>query len=388
MEMDLFKIVHSLNVVTQVPMAIVDDSGKIISKYSPVNEEIDSILIRNILNEYDKRRFETFSIKLTTYDDLYITFKIKESFLICGPFCYRNFKNTSAMGYFKFKTNKTYNLRYSFSDLREFIFVAQSMLEISDEYPFEKEVLNLSASNLKHIKQEYATDIQKINLDSALVRKDYEDALMEQILTGDVDKVIEISKKLSNAITPDLSNYALRSEKNYSILIFEKLSHATIDIGCPEKDALYLRDYYIKENEKLQNALEVLELRNAAIIIFTKLVQYRKINAKTNLIKSVINYIHNNITMPLKVSDIAEKFSINETTLRKRFKSEIKTTLSQYIVRTKVEKSKNLLIQGYSVSEVANMLGFYDSAHFSKAFKKHLGIAPNVYKLQFSDKNI
>ncbi|MGM7268196.1 hypothetical protein, partial [Erysipelothrix rhusiopathiae] len=108
--MDLFKIVHSLNVVTQVPMAIVDYSGKIISKYSPVNEEIDSILIRNILNEYDTKRFETFSIKLTSYDDLYITFKIEESFLICGPFCYRNFKNTSAMGYFKFKTNKTYNL--------------------------------------------------------------------------------------------------------------------------------------------------------------------------------------------------------------------------------------------------------------------------------------
>lgn len=382
--MDLFQIVHSLNVVTQVPMTIVDSSGKIISKYSPNNDEIDSILIKNVLNEYNERKHETFSIKLTSSDDLYITFKIENSYLICGPFCYKNFRSTSTMGYFKFKTNKTYNLRYSFSDLREFIYIAQSMLGISNEYPFEKEVLKLSQSNLKHIKEEYANDIQKISLDSALVRKDYEDAIMEQVLSGDVQKVIDISKKLSNSITPDLSNIALRSEKNYSILIFEKLSHSAIEIGCPERDALYLRDYYIKETEKLQNALEVLKLRNAAIIIYTKLVNFKKSIAKTSLIKSVMNYIHSNITLPLKVSEIANEFSVNETTLRKRFKSEINVTLSYYIIHTKVEEAKNLLAQGFSVSDVSNMLGFYDSAHFSKSFKKHLGISPNMYKNQFS----
>ncbi|MDE8037558.1 YSIRK-targeted surface antigen transcriptional regulator [Erysipelothrix rhusiopathiae] len=383
--MNIFQVVHSLNVVTQVPMTVVDESAKILSKYNIYmsSEEINSIPVLNLVNQYNRKNYKTFNIELTDSNELYITFKIESYYLICGPFNYKKLYNKGVMESFKFKTCKAYNLRYSFSDLREFIYIAQSMLGISHTYPFEKEVLELSAINLLNIKREYAKDIQKLSLDSVLTQKKYEDAILENVMTGNLNKVIETSKKLSNSITPDLSYDALRSEKNYSIIVFEKLSHSAIKVGCPEKDALYLRDYYIKETDKLKNALEVLKLRNAAIILFTQLVDKNIVNVKTALIRAVINYIHTNITLPLKVSELASYFSVHETTLRRRFKAEINISLSQYIIIKKVEESKILLEQKYSVSDISNLLGFYDSSHFSKSFKKHFGITPNKYKKQF-----
>lgn len=47
----------------------------------------------------------------------------------------------------------------------------------------------------------------------------------------------------------------------------------------------------------------------------------------------------------------------------------------------RLEKAKSLLLAGDGVSaqEVAYMAGFKNRSHFSQAFKKRYGVAPNNY---------
>jgi len=49
--------------------------------------------------------------------------------------------------------------------------------------------------------------------------------------------------------------------------------------------------------------------------------------------------------------------------------------------RHRIERAKQLLLseENFTVSEIAQELGFSDVYHFSKAFKKHCGISPFHY---------
>ncbi len=59
----------------------------------------------------------------------------------------------------------------------------------------------------------------------------------------------------------------------------------------------------------------------------------------------------------------------------------MKITPHQYIIEIKMLKAKELLKAGYKISEISNLIGFYNEKAFSRAFKKHEGFSPVQFKL-------
>ncbi len=51
-----------------------------------------------------------------------------------------------------------------------------------------------------------------------------------------------------------------------------------------------------------------------------------------------------------------------------------------YLVGIRIRKAKELLTEGFNVTETAERSGFNDIYYFSKCFKKHEGISPTTYK--------
>ena len=63
------------------------------------------------------------------------------------------------------------------------------------------------------------------------------------------------------------------------------------------------------------------------------------------------------------------------------FKSEMKTTPLQYIVKKKIEKAQLLLItKDLAIKEIAYTLGYDNYSYFIKLFKKQTGLTPQTYK--------
>ncbi|HFN1545190.1 TPA: helix-turn-helix domain-containing protein, partial [Enterococcus faecium] len=74
-----------------------------------------------------------------------------------------------------------------------------------------------------------------------------------------------------------------------------------------------------------------------------------------------------------------------ETKLRESFKNEMHITIYNYISKRKVSAAKIMLKSNYTISEVSLGLGFSDSSHFSRVFKKYVGVSPKQYQLGLVD---
>lgn len=104
------------------------------------------------------------------------------------------------------------------------------------------------------------------------------------------------------------------------------------------------------------------------------------------LYKNFKNLIDIHFTENLSVAEYASKLSITQHHLN--FISKVVTgkTATEVIRTRSILEAKRLLSFGdYSVSEVAALLGFFDSSHFAKIFKAETGITPLVFKSSISD---
>lgn len=86
----------------------------------------------------------------------------------------------------------------------------------------------------------------------------------------------------------------------------------------------------------------------------------------------------------LKEPEMAKKCMVSVSTFQRIFKRAYGKTVSEYRNELRISKAKELLIsQNHSVEEIADILGFCDSAYFSRCFKKTEGISPKKYLKQY-----
>ena len=97
---------------------------------------------------------------------------------------------------------------------------------------------------------------------------------------------------------------------------------------------------------------------------------------KPSYVNQVKDYIKASYMFPIKVEDIAGMLNINRRYLSRIFREETGTSIKTYIVNIKMNCAEQLLKQDFSVSNVAEMVGYEDVFNFSKMYKKIKGSAP------------
>lgn len=79
------------------------------------------------------------------------------------------------------------------------------------------------------------------------------------------------------------------------------------------------------------------------------------------------------------MEDLSRVCNFSVSTLQHRFKDYFGRSPAEYINYKKISRSKELLLEGNSVTETAGLLGFNTSDYFSTVFRKFTGMSPTQW---------
>lgn len=109
---------------------------------------------------------------------------------------------------------------------------------------------------------------------------------------------------------------------------------------------------------------------------------YRK-----DVIFRAMHYIRNHY-QDISLREVAEYVGLNPSYFSNLFKRSTGQSYSYYLNKIRIEESKHLLLKNYSLSEIAQIVGFSDQSYFTNVFKRQEGISPLRWKMAQEEKEV
>ena len=251
-------------------------------------------------------------------------------------------------------------------------------------YDFEQTNLEMLTENERFNKNyETPTEYESKEIHNTLA---LEQTLMQMITKGDVGALYEWFSHAPSVRGGVIANDALRQLKNTFIVTATLSSRAAIKGGLDVEDALSLSDEYIRKCELLSGVEQIVNLQYHMVLDYTRRVERVRLGkTPSKLLMQVTNYVQHNLSKPMDVDALANSLFISRTHLAAKFKRETGMTLTDFILKEKIEEAKRLLrYSDKSLSLIADYLGFSSQSHFTKTFKKYSGKTPREYRENIS----
>lgn len=105
------------------------------------------------------------------------------------------------------------------------------------------------------------------------------------------------------------------------------------------------------------------------------------------IVRSAVEIIEENYSMPIIRSEIADRIHVNVVYLSKAFKKHTGKTLMSYLCECRMKRAAELAIEGKTINEICEQIGYNDERGFRRAFKKYTGCSVREYKKQFMGEN-
>lgn len=208
-----------------------------------------------------------------------------------------------------------------------------------------------------------------------------EKRLLTCVSQGDIKKLIEELKSFSNTIgVGEMSSDNLNQYRYMAVSTITLATRYAIEGGLNETDAYSFSDMFIRKIDTIKSPDIIMGALAQSIIELTNSVADEKSRMLYSPhIRKCIDYINKNISKKITIKDLSEKCGLSADYLSHLFKSEIGENLSSYILKTKLELSKTLLLEGLDNSQISDTLGFSSQSHFISVFKKQYSITPKQF---------
>jgi len=117
--------------------------------------------------------------------------------------------------------------------------------------------------------------------------------------------------------------------------------------------------------------------------LFTEYEEDKNISlvSTSSELNELLLYLHTNYANKITVKELEQRYNTNRTTLSQKFVSGTGFTIKNYLVQLRIKVSSMMLKDTLlPISEIAYRVGFNDTTHFTRTFKKHLDILPSEYR--------
>lgn len=192
------------------------------------------------------------------------------------------------------------------------------------------------------------------------------------------------SRKLLNELLGEIffvSQFDLEAIKVRVLELVVLISRATIDAGADVNEIFGFSGDYIR---KIEHFTSIEELSVWVTGIMHRFIDYTFDFSRIKHIDAVykaMEYVRANYDKKMTLDEIARSAYLSRAYLSSIFKEETGESLSAYINRVRIEKSKVLLMdKDVSLIDIANLCGFEDQSYFTRVFKKTVGVSPKKYR--------
>jgi len=166
-----------------------------------------------------------------------------------------------------------------------------------------------------------------------------------------------------------------------------------------EQNKISLNPSQVKEIRRLFNQIEHLKnksfvgyeilklnyLIELLVFINTTFMNENRSDSKLpELITSLLEYIDKNLDKDLTLESLSKKFYVDRFYMGRVFKKGTGSNIHEYILFKRIAMAKDILSEGYTVTETCEKCGFNDYSNFLKMFKRIVGVSPGKYKDHFS----
>ena len=114
-----------------------------------------------------------------------------------------------------------------------------------------------------------------------------------------------------------------------------------------------------------------------------KLTMNCNVYKSMDIIELITCYIHTHYRERFSLEDISVKFAISPSHLSRSFHKKTGIHFIEYVNQVKINKAKQLLIiSNMIISEIFEEIGYDNLEHFSRVFKKYVGVSPSKYRTE------
>lgn len=157
-----------------------------------------------------------------------------------------------------------------------------------------------------------------------------------------------------------------------------------------QKDILRYLNAMVQEATSQSMSYELV-CHNLLEILLIKILRHQhfdlevgKQSKATKDISFIKHYLETYYHESIQLEDLASMTHLSRFYISHSFKKEIGMSPMEYLIDIRIKESKILLrTTNYSISQVADIVGFTTPTYFSKQFRKSTGISPTDYREQY-----
>lgn len=131
---------------------------------------------------------------------------------------------------------------------------------------------------------------------------------------------------------------------------------------------------------ELYNQVRLSKLQQTAVEMLKKITQMIDLNQTDVLVNKMVYLIEMHYNEPLRLETLADVFNYNSAYLGKLFKTNTGYYFNTFLDRVRIDKAKELLLEGEKVYSVAEKVGYANVDYFHSKFKKYVGVSPTAFR--------
>ncbi len=127
---------------------------------------------------------------------------------------------------------------------------------------------------------------------------------------------------------------------------------------------------------------ELVKLFSVFLTVLNEEIPFREV--ESGRMRRVLKYMEAHIGEPVRVQELTDFSGMERSYFSRKFKEVFRMPPLQYLMAMKMSVAARCLLQGGSVGQAAEAVGYADEKAFSRAFKAYMEMPPGKYKKSHS----